>query len=185
VRIAISGTHVTGKSTLVAELGARLHGYATVPEPYELLEERGYEFEFPPSIKDYVMQMRQSIALLRRRPPNVIFDRCPLDFIAYIFASRGAERFDPERWREPILTAMARLDLIVAVRIDPEHDPVGSIEDAAFRREVDAEFDEILEGDSLGLCGGVDVLPVRGPWDGRAEAVCAYLTRVRSAPGAS
>jgi hypothetical protein len=75
---------------------------------------------------------------------------------------------------------MARLDLVVAVRIDPEHDPVGAIEDAGFRQAVDMELDEILEGDSLGLCGAVDVLPIRGPWDSRADAVCGYL-RDRSA----
>jgi nicotinamide riboside kinase len=41
MRIAISGSHRTGKSTLVSELSALLPTYATVDEPYHLMEEDG------------------------------------------------------------------------------------------------------------------------------------------------
>lgn len=34
MRIAVSGSHRTGKSTLIAELAALLPGYSTVDEPY-------------------------------------------------------------------------------------------------------------------------------------------------------
>ncbi len=97
MRIAISGTHRTGKSTLIEELAASLPGYRTVPEPYELLEERGYEFAYPPTVEDFLAQLKQSLALLRRPVRNVLFDRCPLDFIGYILATRGGEHFEIER----------------------------------------------------------------------------------------
>src|SRR4028119_353553 len=44
MRIAVSGTHAAGKSTLVAELSALLPDHAVVDEPYHLLAEDGHEF---------------------------------------------------------------------------------------------------------------------------------------------
>lgn len=179
MRIAISGTHLTGKSSLVDALGVRLANHTTIPEPYELLEERGYRFDYPPSIDDFVVQLKQSLTVLRRRSPNVIIDRCPLDFIAYIYAGGGEDRFDVEDWRKPIAAALGSLDLLVAVRIDPAHDPVGVVEDAAYRAEVDSILWDIIEGDSLDLCADLEILPLGGPWDRRIEAVMAYVTGMR------
>jgi hypothetical protein len=179
-RIAISGTHLTGKSTLIDALVDLLPGYVAVPEPYEILEEQGYEFAHPPTVEDYVVQLRQSLALHRRRSRNIIFDRCPLDFVAYILACPGADRFDIERWRAPIAAAIASLDLIVAIHIDPAHDPVGFIEDAAFRAAVDAELRDLLDDDSYDLCGDTEILVLAGPWDRRASTVLARLSEIRS-----
>ncbi len=181
MRIAVSGTHNTGKSTLVETLGARLPDHSTVAEPYEILEERGYAFEHPPSVEDYVVQLKQSLASLRRRSPNVIFDRCPLDFLGYIYASPGAERFDLEAWREPIAQAMKHLDLVVLVRADPTHDPVMSIDDAAFRLAVDDVLLDIVVGDCFDLCGGVEILALDGPWHLRVKIVLEHIKKRESA----
>lgn len=43
MRIAVSGTHFSGKSTLIASLLKQLPQYAAVEEPYILLEEQRYE----------------------------------------------------------------------------------------------------------------------------------------------
>jgi hypothetical protein len=180
VRIAVSGTHVIGKSTLVEALGVRLPDHEIVPEPYELLEDRGYEFAYPPSVEDFVAQLRQSIAILRRTAPNLILDRCPLDFLGYIFASPGAERFDVESWRGPIEAAMKRLDLVVALRVDPGHEPEVLVEDAAFRLAVDGWLRDVVDGDGLGLCEGVAILSLGGPWDRRVETVVAHVNASRS-----
>lgn len=176
MRIAVSGTHVVGKSTLVATLGEVLPGHIVVPEPYELLEEQGYTFAHPPTIEDYVAQLRQSLAVLRRPAPNLIVERCPLDFLAYIFASPGGERFNVEPWRTPIAAAMASLDLLIALRADPEHEPVGLVEDPAFRHDVDGWLRDLVDGDDLGLCEGVDILVLDGPWDRRLANVLARLS---------
>jgi len=61
MRIAVSGSHHTGKSTLLADLAEQLPGYTTIPEPYELLEEEGYDFAQPPALEDYVRQLERSI----------------------------------------------------------------------------------------------------------------------------
>ena len=175
MRIAVSGTHNTGKSSLVEALGARLPQYAVVAEPYEILEERGYVFNHPPSVEDYVVQLRQSLASLRRRSPNAIFDRCPLDLLGYIEASAGAERFDLEAWREPIARAMQRLDLVVLLRAERRHDPVSGHEDAALRLAVGDALQEIVGGDCYELCEGVAVLVLEGSWDSRAEKVLGHI----------
>jgi AAA domain-containing protein len=179
MRIAVSGTHITGKSTLVAALGARLPQHRIVAEPYEILVERGYDFADPPGVDDFVVQLKQSLFSLRRQSPDLIFDRCPLDFLGYIAASPGAERFDLEAWREPIARAMRSLDLVIAVHVDPAHDPPIAGEDAAFRRAVDDALRDIVDGDEFDLCDGVAILPLAGPWDRRLETVLAHLQRSR------
>jgi hypothetical protein len=177
VRIAVSGTHITGKSTLVAALGDRLPSHAIVAEPYEILVERGYEFAHPPSVDDFVVQLKQSLISLRRSP-NVIFDRCPLDFVGYIAASLDGDQFDVEAWREPISRALQSLDLVVALHADPTHDPAIAGEDMAFRLAVDEALRDIVDGDSLDLCGGVEVLILDGPWERRLETVLAHISFV-------
>lgn len=179
VRIAVSGTHLTGKTTLIDALAERMPNHTVVPEPYELLIERGYDFAHPPTIEDFVAQLRQSIATLRRRTPNLLVDRCPLDFLGYLAATPGGERFDVERWRAPIAAAMASLDMVVAVRIDSAHDPVGLVEDAAYRAEVDDHLREIMDDDEFDLCGDVAILPLAGPWDRRVETVMAAIDERR------
>ena len=183
MRIAVSGTHITGKSSLVEALAERLPNHVTVPEPYDVLAERGYAFAHPPTVDDFVVQLKQSLATLRRRSPNMILDRCPLDFLGYIYASSGADRLDLDAWRGPIERAMNSLDLVVAVHVDPAHDPVMPIEDAAFRLAVDDMLRDIVDGDEFDLCQDVEILVLGGPWDRRVEAVVARVAMIdRSHP---
>jgi hypothetical protein len=184
VRIAVSGTHMTGKSSLVEALGASLPHHRTIPEPYVILEERGYAFAHPPTVDDFVMQLRQSLVSLRRRSSNLIFDRCPLDFLGYIYASPdpGADRFDLATWQREIEHAMKSLDLVVAIHADPIHDPAMSIEDSALRLAVDDILRDIVDGDSLDLCEGVEILSLGGPWDRRLEIVLSHIATQTNRP---
>ena len=75
VRIAISGTHRVGKSTLVEELSAALPKYKTVDEPYHAMEEDGYEFADPPSLEDFEAQLEHAIETLNESEDNTLFDR--------------------------------------------------------------------------------------------------------------
>src|ERR1700685_2536456 len=86
LRVGVSGTHGTGKSTLVDELCARLAGHVPAGEPYVLLEEEGYEFEFPPAADDFRALVRRSTQMLSSPGPRVVFDRTPLDYLAYLIA---------------------------------------------------------------------------------------------------
>jgi hypothetical protein len=178
VRIAVSGTHITGKSSLVEALGERLPHHTIVPEPYEVLGDRGYEFAHPPSVDDFVVQLKQSLITLRRRSPNLIFDRCPLDILGYISVSPEAGRFDFGAWRGPIARAMQSLDLVISLHADPAHDPAIPIEDAALRLAVDDALRDIVDGDDFDLCGGVELLILDGPWDRRVGTVVTHLERL-------
>jgi hypothetical protein len=84
MRIGISGTHGTGKTTLAEALSARLPGHVTADEPYYLLEEEGCEFAFPPSLEDYQALLARSIRSMSSPLLRVVFDRTPLDYLAYL-----------------------------------------------------------------------------------------------------
>ena len=79
MRVGISGTHGTGKTALAEALCTCLPGHAAADEPYYLLEEEGYEFEFPPSLEDYRALLARSVRSLISPPmlPRIIFDRTP------------------------------------------------------------------------------------------------------------
>ena len=71
-----------------------LPGHVAADEPYYLLEEQGYEFGFPPTLEDYRALLACSVRSLS--PPlltGVVFDRTPLDYLAYM-AATGADPSD-------------------------------------------------------------------------------------------
>jgi hypothetical protein len=67
MRIAVSGTHRAGKSTLVEELANHLPKHVMVDEPYHLMVEDGYEFSHPPSLEDFEAQLERSLLELSER----------------------------------------------------------------------------------------------------------------------
>ncbi len=174
MRIAISGTHRSGKSTLVEDLAGALPEYSTVEEPYWLLVEEGYEFAEMPSVEDFELQLERSILYLEGGDENVIFDRCPADLVAYLLTHSEAETFDLRRWLPRIRKAMATLDLIVFLPVE-ERDRIAlpSSEDAELRTLVDEKLREILLENPFGF--DVDVLEVTGAPRERAQRVLMAL----------
>ncbi len=174
MRIAVSGTHASGKSTLVEELAAALPKYLTVDEPYYLLEEEGHQFPEMPSIEDFELQLERSIELLSGGEPDVIFDRCPADLVAYLLTHEDADLFDPEEWLPRVRAAIGTLDLIVFVPIE-ERDRIAMPRsmDAGLRSEVNEKIQEILLDNALDV--DADVLTVNGSPQERARQVLAYL----------
>ena len=86
MRIAVSGTHFSGKSTLVSALEKKLEGYSAMDEPYFLLEQEGYNFSDPPVVEDFEEQFWYCLDLIEESGPKTLFDRSPLDFLAYAMA---------------------------------------------------------------------------------------------------
>ena len=119
MRVGISGTHGTGKTTLAEALCARLRGLVAAVEPYYLLEEEGYEFGHPPSHEDYRALLARSLRTLSSPlPPRVVFDRTPLDYLAYL-AAVGADPWG-EADAAALQSAFASLDLLVIMPITAE-----------------------------------------------------------------
>jgi len=174
VRIAISGTHHSGKSTLVEELSAVLPGYLTVEEPYYLLAEEGHELAEMPSVEDFELQLERSIECLSGSEPDVIFDRCPIDMLGYLLAHPDAEAFHLEKWLPRVQAAIDTLDLIVFLPVE-ERDRIAlpPSQDAGFRLDVDQQLKEIFLDDSLDL--ELEVLEVTGSLDQRVEQVLSHL----------
>ncbi len=174
MRIAVSGTHFSGKSTLVEELSAALPEYSTVEEPYYLLEEEGHEFADPPSVEDFELQLERSLTSLKAGEPDVIFDRCPADFLGYLRAHPDAGTFDLEAWLPRVRSAIETLDLIIFVPIEGrDRIALPRSQDPHFRTQVDEALNEILLENSLNL--DVEVLQVTGSPHERLRQVLAHL----------
>jgi AAA domain len=176
MRIGISGTHGTGKTTLAEALCVRLPGHVTADEPYYLLEEEGYEFEYPPSLDDYRALLARSLRSLTAplQLPGVVFDRTPLDYLAYMVAT-GANA-SREADTPAVRSALASLDLISITVITPGTERLlPTPELPELRSEMSEALLELVYADPLDVCGDVPVLELDGPLDDRLAAVLAAL----------
>jgi hypothetical protein len=136
--IAVSGTHCTGKTTLVEVLQRALPTYETVDEPYYLLEEEGHEFADMPCLEDFELQLDRSIKCITDSERDSIFDRCPADLLVYLLSHRESGAFDIDHWLPRIRRAMDRLDLIVFISVeDPDRMIGAESEYGDLRRRVD------------------------------------------------
>ena len=148
MRIAVSGTHHTGKSTLIDEF-LRVHpDFTHEPEPYAVMvEDFGEEFSSEPCVEDFNRQLQFNIERLRQHAPEerVIYERCPLDFLAYVDA---LDSNSVEELLDASSEAMQQLDLIVylpldAVWLDSEMPKL--------QKAVDRRLSAIFREDAFGL----------------------------------
>lgn len=148
MRIAVSGTHGVGKSTLIDEF-LRVHtDFDHEPEPYTLLvEDFGEEFADEPSVEDFNRQLEFNLERLRQHGPGakVIYERCPLDFLAYIHA---LERGSAEALVETVSEAIGRLDLIVYLPLDRAR---LADEYPKLQKAVDRRLSAIFREDEFGI----------------------------------
>ena len=170
MRIAVSGTHRTGKSTLIEELSRLFPKYKVVEEPYHLMVEDEHEFSHPPAFEDYEAQLERSIEELSDDAGDVLFDRCPVDLLAYLMAHPDGDALDLEDWLPRIRDALGTLDLVVFVPIEtPDRIEFAAADDPDdSRAAVDERLRELLLEDSLEL--GLEVVEVSGGLDQRVAA---------------
>lgn len=127
MKIAITGAHQVGKTTLAEQLQAALPDYELKAEPYHELEASGYVFAETPDVDDFMVQLEHAIRQISTSSDQAIFDRCPLDLLAYIQAMDESENI-PFLYHQ-VQQAMTDIDLLVFVPIE---DP-----DVVAGREVD------------------------------------------------
>ncbi len=144
MRIAFTGAHRVGKTTLAEEIADSLPGYEFRSEPYLQLEEEGYVFSEIPTLEDYREQFHFSVEQLKNSGNDVIFDRCPLDLLAYIDATSKTK--DISALYEEMTTAMSHIDLLVFVPIE-EPDLIGCPESDLpdLRQEVNTTLEDWIE----------------------------------------
>lgn len=179
MRIAVSGTHAAGKSTLVAGLAEVMPGYTLVEEPYYTLLDEGHPFAAEPAAEDFEIQLERSIMSLAGMPAErVLFDRCPADFLAYLAVLPGVDPATLAYWTSTARDVVGDLDLIVFVPIErPDRIRVPAEEGRRLRARVDATLREMLVEDGWGF--GIPVLEVCGTPDERVRAVVRHLASMR------
>lgn len=163
MRIAISGTHCVGKSTLIDEFLRAHPEFVHEPEPYTVLvEDHGEEFSAEPCVEDFRRQLEFNLERLAKhsREENVIYERCSIDFIAYI------DVLDPNN-TPPLLEPLSKhLDLIIYLPI--EHDDDG--EYPKLRKAVDRRLSAILLDDDFTIVN-IPVVEARGSTAHRLSSV--------------
>lgn len=116
MKIAITGTHRVGKTTLAEKLHEYFPDYDYYTEPYFELEETGYIFPEIPTADDYLAQLEYSIKQIVQSDNNVIFDRCPIDLLAYIQATDTSQNLSS--LFSKVQNMIDEIDLIVFVPIE-------------------------------------------------------------------
>lgn len=91
MRIAVIGTHFIGKTTLVKDFIKDHPNYKHEVEPYYQLE-----LALEPDLDSFLEQLNYSIEMLttNSNERDIIFDRCPVDFIAYSMSILEKEYID-------------------------------------------------------------------------------------------
>ncbi len=157
MRIAICGSHSTGKSTLISGFLVCFPDYASEPEAFEvlgdeihLLESEGPDVEGLSALVDY------TVSMLEPYPDgsSVIFERSPVDYLAYAdasFSMSDSERSDFLRSALPVIRASLQyLDLLVLLPVSNEISGRPG-EGEEFRVRVDDELRRALMDDIHGL----------------------------------
>jgi GTPase SAR1 family protein len=116
MKVAITGTHEVGKTTLAEKLYENLPGYEYYLEPYFELEESGYLFPEIPTADDYLAQLEYSIQQIAGSGNNAIFDRCPADLFAYIQATDKS--LNLQSIFSKVQSIIKELDLLIFVPIE-------------------------------------------------------------------
>jgi hypothetical protein len=118
MKIAITGSHRVGKTTLVDLLQEAMPEYVSKAESYYELEESGEVFSETPALEEYLMLLEHSITQIATAENNVIFDRCPLDMLAYIQVSEGAENRYIHSLYQRVMDVLQQIDLLVFVPVE-------------------------------------------------------------------
>jgi hypothetical protein len=147
---------------LIAAFVAKRPDYLYVPEAYETLADdvaltssEGPDLEGLAALLEYT---RTTLAG-HPSPASVVFERSPVDYLAYAAATRAASK--PERaaflkMHVPrVRASVRRLDLIVFLPVS-RRGPIRSRadEDDGFRRRVDDRLRRALIDDDYGLFAG-------------------------------
>lgn len=172
MRIVVSGTHATGKSTLMSDFSLAHPEFAVLPDPFEFVDEAH-------GSGSLVAQLR--ISADRLLDPDlggsVIAERGPLDFLAYLAAlddldrsPRAAELF---RREAPLAAeAMAGVDLLVLLGLD-DGITVPEEEDPELREAMDEALRALTDDEEL--TGTARILELSGDPAARLAALEAAL----------
>jgi hypothetical protein len=182
VRIAISGTHCSGKTTLVEDFLAVHPEFIHEPEPYEWLEDvYGEGMTDEPTADDFLRQLELSVERLRTYSDGakVLAERSPADFLAYMLAlgDLGRARYGSELIPSAVelaATGIAHLDLIVVLPLNlREGIAAPESEDLELREAANDRLLDLVNADEYGLFTGSSprIVEIQGTRDERLRAM--------------
>ena len=179
MRIVVSGTHASGKSTLVSDLALALHGYDQQPDPFELVDDDGD----PAGAASFVEQLLVAAERLVELPrgADVVAERGPLDFLAYLaaLADLGRRTATPDLLaglRATTVGAMAHVDVLVVLPLEsPDGIRVPDDEDPDLRGAMDERLLELVDDPDL-VGPATRVVEVAGSRASRLGQVLAAVT---------
>jgi hypothetical protein len=161
LRVAISGSHDTGKSTLIAGFLASCPSYLHEPEAFELLAD---DIDLSPSegpaAEGLQTLLEHTLSALIPHPPGalVVFERSPVDYLAYAAATRSSwpaasvasflAAFVPR-----VRDSVRNLDLIAFLPVSKDIPPRPG-ESPRYRKRVDEALRRALIDDDYDLFGG-------------------------------
>ena len=160
MRIAISGTHGSGKSTLIEDFVAAHRDYIHEPEPYEWLQDvYGEGVGEVPDVDDFYRQLELSVERLREYGPGarVILERSPLDFLAYVLALAELGRVGRDCSAiasavERVAAGMANVDLLVLLPLnEADRIEVPESEDLELREAMNDRLLDLVAADPYSL----------------------------------
>ena len=160
MRIAVTGSHNSGKSTIIEMLSESFPCYILHEEPYYLLLEEGYEIPDPPSLDDYRTMLEKSLELIEEEQSvDVLFDRSPVDLLAYVLASDIYNEIDTEKYFDEVRMSIQNLDAFFYIpieNIDALTYPID--EKSELREDVDSMIERII----YDLAGNTPVIQLSG-----------------------
>ncbi len=196
MRIAVSGTHSLGKSTLVHDWLTANPTYLHEEEPYRALRD-WYEIEFRQKSTRLHngLQLYYNVSRVMRYAQaneNVIFDRAPVDYIAYsqYTANHGTTDINDafvESMIPIVREALKRIDVLIFLPITEkwtvqmEDDGIRPV-DHPYREEVDALFKEIYRNgrfEIMNIENGPRLIELWGPPEERINKLAQIIAEKR------
>lgn len=179
VRIVVSGSHASGKSTLVSDFALAHPAYRVAGDPADLVDEADLA-----SAASFHRQLVVAAERLLELLPgcDVIVERGPIDLLAYLAAATELGRVELTRqtWRslrDTTAAALAHVDLLVLLPLSERDDIwVPDEEDLPLRAAMDQCLLELC--DDAELVGGVGrIVELAGPPQVRLDRLVAHLDR--------
>lgn len=146
MRIVVSGTHASGKSTLVSDFHAAHPRYRVLGDPFDDLD-----LDDPVSERSFAAQLRFAAARLEEsaEQPELIAERGPLDYLAYLTALDRLGRSDGAlltRAVQIVEQSMAQVDVVAVVPLDAARPiRVPAEEDPELRDAMDEALLDLLD----------------------------------------
>ncbi|MBS0186283.1 MAG: AAA family ATPase [Proteobacteria bacterium] len=191
MQIAISGTHYMGKTTLIADFIKNYPHYKHEIEPYYQLEDKAsQELALEPSFDNLLEQLEYSLEQLHKyakyaHEKNIIFDRCPVDFLAYAMYALDEDYIDineseiSEKFTE-IKEALTHLDLIVFLPMLKEYPIEYSEDNPNYRKAIDQNFKKLYWDEKYDIFpddGAPKIIEVSGNRQTRLKLIESHLIR--------